>query len=199
MVEAFGGAIAIVLTIISFWHLASTYLMSFATIALGIGILLQGTSVAYEYSDLDKLVGEEKFKNFNLGTGLSFEIFAGGIVFAIGILVLGFAPTNVLIPVASIILGIAIILSSRTLLKVNDFKIFTTESGMPIDSLARETIDAAFGIQIIIGMAAVTLGILGLDGISTLLLTTIAILSLGFSILLNGLAISGRLSSITGY
>ncbi|HKK45540.1 MAG TPA: hypothetical protein VJ964_08465 [Balneolaceae bacterium] len=198
-IEALSGALAIILTTLGLLHLASTNLVSVATIALGIGIFLQGTAIATEYSNLNEFVDEKNFKRFNLGTGLSFEILAGGIVFALGILAMGFAPINIFTPIASIVLGMAITLSSRTLLKIDDFKTLISESGMPVDSFARETIDATFGIQIVIGLAAITLGVLSLDGISTLLLTTIAFLSLGFSILLNGLAISGRLSGATSH
>lgn len=198
VVEACGGAIAMVLTVLSLLHITSTSIVSLATTVLGIGLLLQGAAVGFKYSELEKLVDERKFQNYNPGIGLSFEILVGGIVIALGIMAMGFAPISVLVPAASISLGVAIVMSSRILVKINDFKVFISESGAPVDNFARETIDAAFGIQIVIGLAAIALGILSLAGISAPLLTTIAILCLGFSIMLNGLAISGRLSGIYG-
>ncbi len=57
---------------------------------------------------------------------------------------------------------------------------------------------AAAGVQVLIGLAAVILGILGVLGNNTVLLSMLALLVLGFSILLNGIATNGRMLSLLG-
>ncbi len=62
--------------------------------------------------------------------------------------------------------------------------------------VAREAVAAASGVQLLTGMAGVILGILAVCLVSPLILTLVAMLSLGCGILLNGAAISGKMLTL---
>jgi len=190
--EAIGGAAAIVLTILGLSNIAPVYMLSIATIAVGVGLLFQGSAIAAEYSDLISKVGGEELHSMNLGDGLSIEITAGGIGIGLGILSLVFVVPQILTPIAGIVLGCGIALSSRTISRLNDLKIMTSDANDTAQKIAREAVNAASGAQVIVGLGAITLGILSLTGVSPMILTMIALLSLGFSTLLSGLSTSGK-------
>ena len=62
--------------------------------------------------------------------------------------------------------------------------------------IAHEAVSSASGVQMITGVAAITLGILALSGLQAMLLTLIAMLAVSVSDLLSGTAIGGRMLSI---
>lgn len=196
--EAIGGAAAIVLTILGLSDIAPIYMLSIATMAVGVGLLFQGSAIAAEYSDLISQAGGEELHNMNLGGGLSIEITAGGIGIGLGVLSLVFVVPQILTPIASIVLGCGVALSSRSISRLNNVKILTSEANETAQKIAREAINAASGAQIIVGLGAVTLGILSLTGVSPRMLTMIALLGLGFSTLFSGLSTSGKALSSFG-
>ena len=56
-----------------------------------------------------------------------------------------------------------------------------------------QAIASAAGLQVLIGIGAVTLGILGVTGSSPVLLSLVAVLAVGVSDLLSGTTVAGRL------
>ena len=68
-----------------------------------------------------------------------------------------------------------------------------------LKKISHETITAAANIRLLIGLGVITLGVLALVGISPLVLSTIAFLSVGFVNFMIGTAISGRMISMLAH
>lgn len=192
--EAVGGIAAIVLTIIGLAHIMPYAMASISTIVVGAALLLEGGAVAARLADLTRAEGAA-FRT-ELGGGVSAEVLGGiaGIVLGISALI-GFAPL-VLVPVANIVFGAALIVGAAVTASV-DRTLPTTTHGEYV-SRARAThqlVSAASGTQILVGIAAIVLGILALFGIAPLMLSLVALLVVGASVLLSGSAVGGRVMS----
>ena len=86
-------------------------------------------------------------------------------------------------------------LGSSITARMNMLLVERVESRRFAREVARQAIAAAAGVQVLIGLGAVTLGVLGLTGVSPVLLSLIAVLAVGISDVLSGTSIAGRLVS----
>ena len=92
--------------------------------------------------------------------------------------------------------GGTLLLSSGIAARMNSIIIENMKIRRFAKDMAHQAIVAAAGVQILIGIGTVTLGILSLTGINQLVLSLVAVLAVGVSDLLNGSAIAGRLLSM---
>ena len=79
--------------------------------------------------------------------------------------------------------------------RVNDVRIRLA----PVEEtheLAQDAVYAASGSEVLIGAAAVVLGILALSGFDPLTMTLVGLLSVGASVLLSGMSMAGRMISV---
>ena len=114
----------------------------------------------------------------------------GGVV--LGILALiGVSPTT-LQPVAAIVLGGALLMVGGSAARVESLtrSQVATSSG---HSALEHAPYVATGSDLLVGVGAVVLGILGLSGHDPQTLTLIAMLAMGTAVLLNGSTIAARL------
>ena len=113
----------------------------------------------------------------------------GGVV--LGILALiGVSPLT-LMPVSAIVLGGALLMVGGAAARVD--ALTRSEIAAGSRSLVERTPYVATGSDLLVGVGAVVLGILGLSGHDPLTLTLIAMLSMGAAVLLNGSTIAARL------
>lgn len=189
-----GGAIA--LTIIGLAGILPQLMLSVATIAIGAALVLEGGSVASRFSDLLSEASRGRLDAAELGMGMTAELFGGIAGASLGVLsLLNIYPT-ILIASAAIVFGSTQILGSGITARLNSLEIVTSGEHKIFKEVAREAVSAAAGVQLLIGLGVVTLGILALVGMSPLELSLVAMLSIGFSGLLSGTAIAARLLNI---
>lgn len=194
--EALAGAAAIVLTILGLANLAPNFMVAVAAIALGAALIFDGGAIAAEYSRLLAHTGNGALQSAELGGGASMQM-GGGIAAAVlGVLALLSVDAASLMAIAAIVLGGTTVFSSGVSARLNRLKIETSSDHETAKRVAREALTAAAGTDILVGLAAIVLGILALVGLAPLTLTLVAMLALGASVLLNGSAVIGKMVSI---
>ena len=195
--EAICGAAVVVLAIIG---LASTgslvgYMASVATIAFGVALLAQGGAIAARWSKLlRETMPSEWGTRTEIGGGMGAEFLAGGAGVVLGILGLLGIATATLIPIAIIVFGGALLLGSGATVELGNISADGPQERFA--DLSRQATAASSGAQVLLGIAAIVLGIIALVGIDPVVVTLVALLVLGASVLFTGTAASGRMASV---
>ena len=196
LAEAITGASVVVISIIGLSGFMLGLMLSIATIGLGLAFLFEGGAVASRLSNLLSEVTEGRVDIAELGGGLSAEFIAGFGGIALGILSLAGIATTILIPIAAIAFGIALVLGSGVKARVNHLSIRDRNEPKLVRQIAREALIAASGVEILVGMCSIALGIVGIVGIYPITLSLVAVLSVGGMILFSGTALGGRMLSL---
>lgn len=193
MVEAIAGVAGVVLAILGLAGMLPTYLLAIATIAVGVALLFEGGAIAMRYSRLLTETSGSRMTSAELGGGMGVEVLGGIAGIVLGILALLGLMSLTLTSVAAIVFGATLLLSSGTATRLNCLAI--DGHGLPdmTRRVAREAVLAAASVQALVGLGGGILGLLALLGIFPLMLTLVAMLCLGASVLLSGTAISGKM------
>lgn len=194
--EALTGAAAAVLAILGLAHIAPQMMVAISAIALGAALILDGIAVGAEYSRILEQSGNGSISRMGFSGGLSTQMLGGIAAAALGILALLHIQTVVLTAIAAIVLGATVVFSSGVATRLNALKIEASGDHEFAKRVARETLTAATGADMLIGLSAVVLGILALVGVAPTPLTLVAMLALGASILLTGSAVVGKMVSM---
>lgn len=187
--ETLGGLAAVILCVLGFSN-RPVAMAAIATISIGVALLSQGASIMARWRQaLHKLEGAKPDRN-ELVEGVSTEVFGGTVGIVLGILALvGVSPT-VMLPVASIVYGGSLLLGGAT---QPDLVYLAPEKNPRYARLTFSAIQTSGGIMVLVGIAAAVLGILGLIAIGPpLSFALVAMLSIGFSLLIAGGALTAR-------
>jgi hypothetical protein len=189
--EGFAGAGAVAVSIIAIADGDSMTLISIATILVGLALLFEGGSIAARFSSLINQTSEGKLDSVELGAGMSAQLLGGLGVVTLGILSLLGITTLELTSVAAIIAGGSVLLGAASTARINAVKIERSGDNEETRGLAHAAVSSAASMQLLIGIGATVLGILAVLSIQPAQLASIAMLAVGFSVLLSGAAISG--------
>lgn len=192
LAETLTGAGTLVLAIIGLAGFMPMTLLSIATIGLGASFLLEGGAVVTRLSDVISEATEGRVDIAELGGGLSAEFIAGLGGIALGILSLVGVMPMILTAVAAIVFGGALIVGAGVKSRLSHFTIGEEEHRL-VRVMLREAVMASGGVQLLVGLVAIVLGILALINIAPLELTLIAVLSAGGVVLLGGSALGARM------
>lgn len=191
--EAGGGVAVIILAIIGLVQGGNGFLVSIATIVLGVALFTEGASIA---AQLSKLLASETGGSSSIewmGGGMATEMLAGGSAIVLGILALAGIQPMVLVPAAVITAGGALILTAGAIDRLNQIKVETSELSDVAQRVAQVSVSGAVGTQIIIGVAAIVLGIIALiSPAASAILTLIGMLVLGAATTLTGTTLTGK-------
>jgi hypothetical protein len=189
--ESVGGLGATVLAILGLAGVLPAYMAAIAAMTIGVALLIEGGAMAARFRSLVQSpsppAGAAAAADaVEIGGGMSAEFLGGVAGGTLGLLALiGIAPM-ILTPAAAIALGAAVLLGSGAI-----FRVSALAAGPSLDTvLMRESAAAAAGAQVLVGVASVTLGILGLIGFATLVLSLVAFLSIGTAILFSGTTVT---------
>jgi hypothetical protein len=195
--EALGAVGVIVLAILGLAGVMPGAMMTIGTILLGAAILMQAGAIGARYQRLlqDATGAEGRTIHAEVTGGLSADSVAGIAGIVLGILaLLGVAPVP-LCAIAQIGYGCAMLLGSAVVAR---FRSVTSESG--ISDTTRRFLDEALGFsagtEVLLGVAAVVLGILALLGISPVTLVLAGLLALGFGALVGGSTLGARMLGV---
>ncbi len=193
--EGILGAGAVVLAILGLLGIFPALFLYIATIAIGAALLFEGGAVSSRISSLTHDRTLSRAEAEEIGTGMTAEFLAGIAGVALGILALvGVAPIT-LTSIAMITFGAALVFGSGSTARINSFS-FEHYENDTARQVARESVTAAAGVQMLVGIGAVVLGILALLGIFPLILNLVAVLAIGGSDLISGGAIGSRMMSM---
>ena len=195
--EATVSAGAAVLAIIALAGTLPVLLISIATIGVGVSLLFVGAATSAKYARMLQDISGGRIQTTDLTVGSSAETLGGiaGIVLGILSLIGWFQPAT-LIPIAAIVFGAAIMFGAGVNSRLNAFQLSVIEERPHARRAAEDAVAASSGLQVLAGIAAITLGILALLGIESLNLSIIAILVVAVSDILSGSALGTRMMSM---
>jgi hypothetical protein len=186
-IEAVGGLVAVLLAVIGIATSEFFTMGGAATIVIGVSLFVQGGAIASRWrSELRRLDGLRYDRN-ELITGISTEVFGGLVGVVLGVLVLAGVMPAVLLPVAAIVFGGALLLGGAAQPELSNL------AAPPKRPTVQDAVEASGGIMVLVGVAAAVLGILALLGVGpAMTLALIAMLCIGGSLLFAGGALATR-------
>jgi hypothetical protein len=193
--EGIAGIATAVVAIIGLSHVASFYLAAVATIVLGAGLLLRGLRMATRYWELGE-TSRTGFAPRGTEGGVSAEFVGGAAGVVLGILALLEIYPAILLPIMAIVFGAIWLLGVGASIRLNALEREQQWIGQEREAGRRfgaEVFPGAYGGRLLVGIAALVLGIVGTVGVYPLALDLVALLVLGCSAAI-GVAVSrGRL------
>lgn len=201
-VDAIGGLATIVLTIAGLAHVAPDTMLGIATIVFGAALLIQGGAMLSEYAQVifpssgTAVVSTDQFG----GAALSAIFLVGAAGMVLGILSLVSIYPATLSPIAVIAFGTALVMSSSSVMNLQVLKAAAQRSSPQSqpsggEILAAQMSSGSAAIQAIAGLGAIVLGILAVVGNHPTILSLVALLALGATLVLTGTAWSGLVLS----
>lgn len=193
--EAVCGAATVVMAIVALAGVVPAFVASIAAIVFGAALVAHGGAVAARLRDLVRETSPTEWDTrVELGGGSGAELLGGVATIVLGILgLIGLAPT-VLIPIAVIVSGGALLLGSAATADLGSLG--TSLRHRSLAENARQASTAAAGLQGLAGASAVVLGILALVGLDPVVLTLVGLLVLGAAVLFSGTAVSTRMAAV---
>jgi hypothetical protein len=197
LAENLAGGGAIALAIIGLAGIVPSFVAAIAVLAIGTAFLFEGAGIAARLSRLMKLQSGGTLDAAEFGGGMSAEFFAGLAGVTLGILaIVGMVPAH-LIAIAVLVFGAAIMRGSRSVARINSQMIEYMDESREAKNVANELVMSAEGVHLLIGMAAVILGIIAVIGkTEPMILSLVGLLIIGFGNLLSGKAVNGKVLSV---
>jgi hypothetical protein len=197
VVDAIGGIATVILAIVALSGVSQSMLGGIATIVFGAALLIQGGTMLTEYTKLTAPPGMAgTVEEFAGGGGLSALFLVGAAGIVLGVLALIGISSQTLTAVAVIGFGSALLLSSNSVWHLYRTKKACYQAGAPrtiwgAEILASEMASGSAVLQCLSGLAAIVLGILAVTGTNPGVLSLVALLVLGATVLLTGSTLTG--------
>ena len=197
-VDAIGGVATVIVAIVGLAGARPDMMIGIATILFGAALLIESGAMLAEFAGITLPAGAQAMSLEQFGSGgLSALFLAGATGIVLGILALLGVHAAILTAVATIVFGNALVLSSNSVRYLHHLKRAsqpeaTTTGGAEV--LANELAAGSAGIQAVVGLATVVLGILALAGGSDVLMLP-ALLALGATLVLTGGSLSWSMMS----
>ncbi len=200
LIDAVGGIATAVLAIIALTGYSPDLLGGIATIVFGAALLIQGGTLLSEYSGLvfpSGAAASSAASESFAGDGLSAMFLVGAAGIVLGILALLGIAAATLIAVAVIGFGAALVLSSGSVRHLYRLQTVSRRSSTQsaTEFVAGEMASGSAGVQLVVGLATIVLGILSVAGVRTATLTLVALLVLGITVILMGSTVTGMIMS----
>jgi hypothetical protein len=185
--EAMAGLAAIIVSVIGIAGYDPFTMGGVAAIALGLALVAQGGAIASRWREaLRRLDGTRYDRNELIG-GIGTEVFGGIVGIVLGVLVLAGVAPIVLLPVAAIVFGGALLLGGAAQPELSAI------AGPASRTSVQEAVEASGGIMVLIGIASAVLGILALLEVGPpLTLALVGLLCVGGSLFFAGGALAAR-------
>jgi hypothetical protein len=188
------GVIAV--SIIGLVGLAPQLLVAIAVLALGVAFLFEGGSMMAALPDLSRETGRGGLGVDDLSIGVTAESLAGMAGCVLGVLSILNIGTATVVPAAAIIFGGALILGTGASARLNALQVRQPERHRTIQEATRRFVLGATSLQVLAGLAVITLGILALEGIMPLVLNQVSMLTIAALFVLSDAAVASRMFSL---
>lgn len=160
MTEGAAGIAVIVLSILGLAAISPGILTSVATIVVGVGLLIEAGNTGMEYSRAASRAAAGVAETAELGADVTVELMAGVAGIVLGVLSLLAAGTIMhLLPAALIVFGGALLLAGFSATSISTVRGLESASGTPVITMQSELAPAR-GVQVLVGVTAIVLGIL---------------------------------------
>jgi hypothetical protein len=199
VVEVIGGVATMVLAIIGLAGAAPMYLTAVGVIVLGAALVMHARSRSGRLFQLLSGAPETHWSEQEFSGGMMAEFLAGIAGIVLGILSLVAVVPWVLLPVAAIVYGAMLLVGRSTATRF----IVATVAGpaqSPESELSRqaagEMVAGANAAHVLVGIAAIVLGIVGLASAYPYILTLVALLVVGAFVVATRAALGGRMCTV---
>jgi hypothetical protein len=195
LAEGVVGAAGLTLAILGLVGILPFWMATIGTIAVGAAFLIEGGAIASRMSDLMETDKTGQFDITEIGGGMTAEFLAGLAGITLGILaLLGVSPL-LLMAVAVIVYGGALVMGSPTTSRLNYLS--ATRYGDDTQKMVtREAVGAAATLQLLIGIGTAVLGILAIVDEPRFTFILIGLLAASFAGLVSGSALGSRMLSM---
>ena len=187
-----GGLAAIILAIVGLVHIAPTYVLAIAALVVGAALVFQGGDLFAQYSGLLAGMTQRRAETAPVG-GVGIGMLAGLVGIVLGILALVTVSPSVLLPIAVIVFGVALIGSSGDVTQLYTLKLQQSGADDNVQRMARESLALGSSTQTLIGLGGVVLGIVALVGLDWTVLSLVALLAFGIAVLVNSTGVTDRM------
>jgi len=185
------GVATVALTIIGLAGIYPLGLVSIAAIVVGAGLLLAGIAIGAEKKHILSETIEGRIGPIAFTSGIGIEMIAGIASIVLGILSL-LNYSAILLGADAIVLGLALLFACATDTRLNGYRLSAMGEAASRHKLAHESVAAAIDFQFLVGLAAITLGILAIIGIASNILLLVAFLAVGASLAFKGTTLAAR-------
>lgn len=176
------GAGTITLSIIALAGVEPAVLVPVAFIGLGVAIFIEALSIGFAYRS-------QQIAHVSRTAAMELVVGAGAAV--LGLLSLVYAVPGYLLPIAVLGIATSVLLGWKSNARLREFvPPRSREHGASRDAM---TLGSA--IEILAAILAIPLGIIALAGVVPLVLTAVAVLSLGFGAFVSGATLAYRMFS----
>jgi hypothetical protein len=193
LAQSIGGLAAIVLAIVGLAHVLPHYMVAIGALVIGAAFIFQGGNTFTEFSNLLPRLSGGRSVNSTVGSSVGTEVLAGLAGIVLGILALVTVTPDVLLPIAVIVFGASLIFTSGDVSRVNALKLEQAAGDDTARQVARQSFSMGGGTQVFIGLASVVLGIIALVGYDWAVLSLVALLVIGVSVLISSTALLDKM------
>jgi hypothetical protein len=197
LAEGVLSGIALVLTLIGLSGIYAAYMLPIAVIALGTAFLVEGMAITARYSRLLAETSKDRLERTEFSAGLTSEFLGGATGVVLGILSLLNIYPMVLSPVALLVFGATLMLSSGLTTRLNSLETESGEEGRRFRRIAHEAMTASAGAEFMLGLGGLVLGIIALSGILAATLSLVGMLVISVSAFVTGAAVTTRMISLS--
>lgn len=194
LAESIAAGATIVLSLIALSGTMVEILLPIAMITMGAAFLLEGGGISMRFARMLAEAGEEETEKADFGTGVTAEFLGGVTGLVLGILSILKLYPMILLPVATIVYGATLILSSRLMLRLTALELEESGGDARFRKIAHEIAASAAGVEFLFGLSVAVLGIVALTGIHGITLSLIALLIAGISAFVTGASVTARMS-----
>lgn len=183
MTEGAAGIATIVLAILALAAISPGALGSIAAIVIGVGLLIEAANTGIEYSRASgRMQAGAITQTAQLGADVTVELMAGVAGIVLGVLALLSAGSVMhLLPAALIVFGGALLLAGFSATAIGTMT--TLESATGTTTSWQSDLAPARGVQILVGIAAIVLGILAFVVTAGGTLLMVGLLAVGAALL----------------
>ena len=196
LAEGILSGVVVVLSLIGLSGAMPEAVLSVAAITLGVAFLLEGVTVSTRFSRLLSETSKSRLDEAELGAGMTSGFVAGTTGIVLGILGLLKISPVILIPLSVIVFGSALMLSSGLTLRLDNLELEIYAESTKFKKVAREAMVAAAGVEILLGLGALVLGIVALTSVYSMTLSLVGMLTVGITGLAGGAAVTARMVSL---
>lgn len=194
--ETLAGMGVIALSIIGLAGVFPFVCAAVSAIVVGGGFLLEGLAIAGAYAEEVRHTQTDTHEASIIGGGMSVQVLGGAAGITLGILALAGVVPWTLLAISAIVFGGTLLFGGTARAELNDAQMARGGSDRHAQHMAAQALNASSGALSLAGIAAATLGILGLISVgSTATLVLVGLLIVGGANLLGGSALVTRVAT----
>ncbi len=192
--EGAAGIAAIVLAVIALAGISAPILAAIITIVIGVGLMVQAFNSAAENSRMLP-AGSAAGAQAEVGGEATVDCLTGITGIVLGVLALVGINAVHLVPAALIVFGGALLLGGAMQMRPKSAPLVNTAAGQ-VQIVSHQGSAAAGGMEVMVGIAAIVLGILSLVFMSSWVLVLVGFIAVGAALLMVSATFSGAVTRL---